>query len=103
MKGKKSLSTIYNSKKPTKAGLSSWLRKSLGYDAVVLDKNGSFILAGLVSKISKKSKKSGTERLQGLLLKNTQKKFYVRSKKGAALLQLLNTYKGYGLCEVVVE
>ena len=53
---------------------------------MVLDKNGSFILAGLVSRISKNLR---SRELRGfrVFLKNTQKKFYVRSKEGAALLQ----------------
>ena len=54
---------------------------------MVLDKNGSLILAGLVSRISKKSEKSGTEEASGSSSKKYTEKFYVRSKEGAALLQ----------------
>ena len=92
-KGKAKIATIYKAsgpKKLTPSAISSWLRKNLGYDAVVLSKEGQFMLAGLVSKVRNK-------KLQGLLLKNTDKKYYVRGKEGAALLQLLKTSNGYAM------
>lgn len=98
-KDTKKIVKIYKTAGPktlTPSAISRWLRKTLGYDAVVLAKEGPFILAGLTSEAKNK-------RLQGLLLKNTQRKFYVRGKEGAALLQLLKTYKGYGMFEVVIE
>ena len=98
-KGKGKIATIYKAsgpKKLTPSAISSWLRKTLGYDAVVLSKEGQFMLAGLVSKVRNK-------KLQGLLLKNTDNKYYVRGKEGAALLQLLKTSNGYAMFEVVIE
>ena len=94
-----SLAKIYKASAPKKLELSSlknWLRKKLGYDGIVLARQGNFILAGLMSRAKNKN-------IQALLLKNSKGKLYIRGKKGAALLQLVNTIDGYGLFEVVIN
>ena len=90
---------IYKASAPKKLELSalkSWFKSKLGYDGIVLAKKGNFLLAGLVNKA--KSKKA-----QALLLKSSNDKFYIRGKKGAALLQLVSTTDGFALFEIIIN
>ena len=90
---------VYKAKGPAsleEGAILDWLKSKLGFDGIVLAKEGDFVLAGLMSEVK-------NTKIQALLLKDSQDKFKIRGKKGAALLQLLKVKNGYGLFEIVIE
>lgn len=72
---------------------------ALGYDGVVLDVNGDFLLVGTFdARLRKKD-------LQGLLIKDSKGKILIKSdsaKEGAALLTLVGQYGGYAVFQSVI-
>lgn len=80
----------------TAASVLSWLSRNLGYDAVVIDARDGLILAGLL--------KSTTELGQGLLVKQSAKRWIIKESntRGEALLQMLKTSGSLAVFEVLL-
>lgn len=74
----------------------NWLSRNLGYDAVVIDARDGLILAGLL--------KNTSELGQGLLIKDSSKKWLIRESntRGEALLQMLKTSGSLAVFEVLL-
>lgn len=78
----------------------------LGYDGVVLAEKPPFILVGSLKSALKK------EHLQGILIENSSKDWQIEGKSksvasskksGAALIELENTYGGYGVFRYLAQ
>ncbi len=75
------------------------LLASLGYDGIVLDIKGDYLLVGTFDARLKKRD------LQGLLIKHSADSFFIHSKKskeGAALLSLVGYYGGYAVFKSII-
>ncbi len=75
------------------------LLSSLGYDGVVLDVKGDYLLVGTFDARLKKKD------LQGLLIKNSADSLVIQSKiakEGAALLALVGYYGGYAVFKSII-
>lgn len=75
----------------------AWLVKQLGYDGVVLDRRGDYLLVGSLVKFDKKE-------IQALLLKDSARTPIIESRKaeGAALAQLLRQDGSVAVFQVIV-
>ena len=92
---------LLRTKRPTNPSnpeaFAEWFFASLGWDGVVLDQKGPYLLVGSTSTIL------AMPQLQALAVKGSERKFSLKQgeRKGSGLLSLGDTWQGFGVFEVV--